>query len=135
MANEADVLNRDGDIHYFTVADGNALNKGTLMILSADPRTAAAHSADGQIPLGFSVEEKVANDGQIKLGVRTRGIVDAVCDGNVTLGDLLIPGAVANRLRSAPAASLSNAGLRSIAGRALETGSDGEKIAVLLMCG
>lgn len=131
MANEADVVNLDSDIHYFTVADGTAIQKGTIMVISADPRTIIAHSAANEIFVGVAVEDKVAGDGQTRIGVRTRGIFDMVASAAITLGRPVALSGTANQIRDA-GASLSLTDLNAVFGRCLETASASEKVNVIV---
>jgi hypothetical protein len=135
MANEATIVNGDNDIHYFNILN-QAIPKGTWMVLSADPRLATLHSSASQVPLGVAVEEVKAGDGQDKVAVRMRGIVDAVAVAAITLGDLVELSATANKVQriTASAATLSDADLMAILGRCLETASTDEKVNILLMC-
>ena len=128
MANEAVLVNLDNDVHYFTIVN-QAIPKGTLMVLSADPRTVTLHSALEQIPMGYTVEEVLAGDGQVRIGCRGRGIIDIIADGTITLGDLVEPGQARNDVRSLTrnlTLMVSQAGLRNMIGSCLETASDNE---------
>lgn len=91
MANEAviiELFNGGRPIRY-TVADGATIEKGTLMYLSADPRTIAASSGDGEIFVGVAAHEKVASDGATTLAVYTDGIFDLKDSGaGITLGNM-----------------------------------------------
>lgn len=135
------VLNNDSDIHYFTVNDNASIDKGSLIVLTSDPRTATAHSGlnRGEVPLGIAVMDKVSGDGSTTIAVRTRGIVDMVADGAITLGDLVAPGSAANDVTSIAGAdwgsgqSMSIGILRNVIGRCLETASDNEVVAIKLM--
>ena len=129
------LLDRDTDIRKCTVADGTAINKGTIIVLSSDPNTGKAHSAEDEIPLGILVEDKVANDGQTEVGIRVRGDVDVECDGAVTLGDWVKLGADANSVKVSSGDSLSGSDLGRLFGIALETGSDNEVIRVRMRLG
>ncbi len=99
MASEANVrVEKSDDVRWYTVADGTAIAKGSLLVMSSDPRTAVKHSAAGEYPLGFAVNEKEANDGQVKMGVQRAGVVDAVAKGAIILGYMVIPGSDANEV-------------------------------------
>ena len=133
MANEAviiELLGNGGDVVRFTVDNAVAVAKGTLMYLSADPRTTAATAADGNIFVGIASEEKVANDGKTDLGVYTHGIFDLVDSGaGMTLGDIAkINGA--NLLATADEAGAQ--GVKEEVGLVLETTDVGERVAVLI---
>lgn len=133
MANEAAMLNRDSDIHFFTITNQN-IPKGTLMVIS-DPRTVTIHSSAAQIAVGFTVEEVVSGTGQTRVAVRGRGIVDAIADGAITVGDLVTPGSATNDVRAIrTAGGVSSEELNRIIGVALETASDNEVIQILLRC-
>lgn len=141
MANEATVkLEATQDTKYgarrYKVADGTAIAKGTLMVLSAesagDNPTAIAHSASHEFPVGFALESKEANDGATSIAVQTTGIVDAVASGSVTFGHLVITSPDANQVLEMPSV-ISNGSLNALVGRCLETASDGEKVRVSLM--
>lgn len=135
MANEATFLNvSELDNRQVSWNDSSTVLKGTLVVLAIDPNKGDIHRAVDTIPLGFAVVEKKADDGQLTIPVKVRGDVDAVADGAITLGALVEPGAVANRVRAAPT-SLSGTGLRYILGRCLETASDAEVVRVRLMLG
>ena len=55
-----------------TVADGTAITKYTLMALTS-PNTAAASSADNDVPAGIAMESKVASDGTTEITVALDG--------------------------------------------------------------
>jgi len=131
MANEAviiELLGNGGDPVRYTVADGTGIEKGTLMYLSADPRTIAASSADGQCFVGVAASEKVASDGQTTLAVYTHGIFDLTDSGaGVTVGTRVkLNGA--NVVATADEAGAN--GETEVVGLALETASAAEVFAV-----
>ena len=132
MANEAVIieLNNNNPIR-FTVADGTGIEKGALLKLSADPRTAAAATEDA-VFAGIAATEKVASDGQVSLGLHVPGqgnIFDLTCcGGGVTLG-AMVKLSGANLICDASDADF-EAG--KVIGKALETGSDSEVVAVLV---
>jgi len=138
MASEAQFLNRsleELDVRQVTVADGTGIAKGALLILSSDPNTATAHSAQLQVPIGIATSEKVASDGATVLGAMVRGDVDMVAQAAITLGDLVMPGGVANQVIGIPTSTLSGTDLRFILGRCMETASAGERVRIRLMLG
>lgn len=57
----------------YTVADGTAIPKGTLLKLST-PMTAAAATADNDIPGGIAWEDKVASDGITEITAALDGV-------------------------------------------------------------
>ena len=133
MAAEAviiELLGNGGDVVRFTVDNAVAVPKGTLMYLSADPRTIAATAADGNIFVGVAAEEKVANDGKTSLGVYTHGIFDMKDSGaGMTLGDIAkINGA--NLIATADEAGAQ--GVKEEVGIVLETAAASEVVAVLI---
>ena|SRR3990167_1998092 len=135
MANEVGpefVVNQDYHTHYFTITN-KAIPLGTLMVLATDPRTATPHGgiiSTARIPLGPCVEEITTAEGQTRVGILGRGILDMVADGAITVGALVELGAVANTVRTVTTAS-TVATTNLIGGIALETASDTERIEVL----
>ena len=141
MANEAVWLEKPlggTNPYQFTVASGTAISKGTLMVLSSDPRTAIASSGFNQVFVGIANADKSASDGATRIGVDTEGIYDLtiVSAGNgstIALGDLVeLSGA--NLIRGIQFGGISGAmyvsGAKLAFGRALEIGSASEVIAV-----
>lgn len=121
----------------FTVANGTAISKGTLLVMSADPRTVIASSGVNQIFMGVANADKEANDGATRIGADTCGIFDmtvvAGTEGLPKIGELVeLSGA--NLIRSVQRRGISGAEFISGAtfafGRALETASASEVIAV-----
>lgn len=135
MANEATILNvNDLEYRQITVADGTAIAKGTLIVLTVDPNTGREHGGTiNEFPVGFAAVEKTANDGQTTIPVVVRGDIDAVADGTITLGRLVNVGAVANRVRMHELASIEK--LAHVVGRCMETASDAEKVRIRVMLG
>ena len=129
MANEAviiELLGNGGDPVRFTVADGATIEKGTLLKLT-DPRTAIASSADNDPFCGIAAAEKVASDGSVTLAAYTKGIFDLKDSGSgITVGATVNVGG-ANLVIASAAADLLTG---SVVGRALETASAAEVIAV-----
>lgn len=122
MANEAviiELLGNAGDPMQYTVADGVAITKGTLMKLSADPRTMAATSADGDHFVGILATDKVADDGQVMMTVYTHCVADLKDSGaGVTLGAIAKMNG-ANLVATADQAGIQ--GDNEVVGQALET--------------
>lgn len=142
MANEARVFAEGPDsavvVRQFTVADGTAVAKGALLIDGGATRTAVAHTAGSTLaPLGFATSSKVASDGRTEIGLQRTGVVDAVADGAIRTGDLLMPGdTTANRLQTAPSGLTSvYSGAHRILGRALENAADGGTFKAALTLG
>lgn len=134
MANEAviiELLGNGGDPVRYTVADGATIEKGTLLKI-ADPRTAAATSADDDPFAGIAASEKVASDGQVTLAAYTHGIFDLTNDAaaEILIGERVsIKGA--NVIAKVAAADL----LFANVGIALEAAAKSEVIAVLVGSG
>ena len=130
MANEAILRNKLGNVSFdWTVADGAGIEKGTIMKISADPRTAAAATADGDLFAGVAVREKIANDGRTRLALTRNGIFDMYVFGSATLGQpLKVSGA--NYVADADEAGA--IGASEVVGIALETGASGDTIQVLV---
>jgi len=132
MANEAvivELLGNRGEVLDFTIADAQAVAKGTLM-KTIDPRACSGASAavDNEVFAGIAASEKVASDGQTRLGLYTKGIFDLKVNSSVavTLGaHVCMSGA--NLIRDAVEAEIA-AG--AAVGIALETGSVDEVIQV-----
>lgn len=109
----------------FTVANGTAITKGTLLKIT-DPMTAAAQSAASDVIAGIAAADKIASDGVTKLGVYRAGIFKMYLSGAANVGEPLASDAVANYCKLAPAAT---SGARFL-GTTLETGGAGETILV-----
>ena len=132
MANEAVIIELLGDgcdpIRY-TVADGTAIPKGSVMQLSADRTALITAAADNPI-VGIAASEKVISDGSTTLAVYTNGIFDVVnATAAATLGAVQAPNGV-NTVTDADADDLIQ---NSTLGYALETGGTPETIAVRVL--
>lgn len=82
MANEAVIVELfDGGRPIdFTVPNGTAVAKGTVMVNSGARTVRAAQATDGTTNfMGIAAAEKVASDGQTNLALYTNGIFDIVC--------------------------------------------------------
>ena len=127
MANEAVLVFETDKPVPFTCANGATIEKGALLTL-IDPFTVAPSSADNQVFIGIAAEEKIANDGKVKIGVYMRGIFKLKVDAGdtTTVGQDCV-------LRAANAIGLYDTlddekGL--VVGMALETGAAGETVLV-----
>ncbi len=81
MANEAiivELLGNKGDPVRYTVADADAIPKGSVMELTT-PRTVVVCTAVDKPIVGIAASEKVANDGQTSIAVYTNGIFQLKC--------------------------------------------------------
>ena len=76
MANEAVNIEAPRIIKRRTVANANAIAKGTVLYFSSDPNTASATSAADQSFAGIAVEEKGAMDGITEIGAAMDGVWD-----------------------------------------------------------
>lgn len=94
MANEAVCVTTPTRFARYTVADGNAIAKGTVLALT-DPNTAAASSADNDVFAGIAWMEKVANDGttQIVAALDGEWLLTATAAGITVGNDVTIGGA------------------------------------------
>ena len=125
MANEATLIIRTEHPIPMTVADGAGIEKGCLLKLS-DPLTAAAHSGDEDVFAGIAASEKIANDGNTKLGVYRGGIFKMTASGSITVGQSVALSGTANKVKAADATCTGG----KIVGIALETAADGETFLV-----
>jgi len=103
-----------------TVADGTSVTKGSVMKLT-DPNTAIINSGDNDVCAGILLGEKIASNGQTKMGVYRGGQFRGTASGSVTVGDALSIDASVNHLKSATTGANVN-----IVGYALETATTGE---------
>lgn len=128
MANEAQPdVEAEGSFKYYTVADGTAIAKGSLMVVSVSAdRTISKHSAVDEYFAGVATHEKEANDGRVKMTVQRRGYAKLTAGGNVTQGDMLVLDGTANKVITA-GGNISHIGLLRIVGVALEDSTDGVK--------
>ncbi len=129
MANEAVLIYELEPPIPFTVADGVGIEKGTVCKMT-DPMTAAAATADNDVFAGITSEEKIASDGKTKLGLYMRGIFKMVITAanTTTVGQqVVIKGA--NTIGGYTTLD-SETGYK--VGKALETGTAGESVLVLV---
>lgn len=134
MANEAviiELLGNKGDPVRYTIADAAAVPKGSIMHLT-DPRTCVLAAGAGGVIAGIAAHEKVANDGTTTISVYTNGIFDLTCaaGGTATLGSCVRSAAADNTITVST--TLDQETGKAI-GRALETGSNNEVIAVRVL--
>ena len=128
MANEAVLIYETELPIPMTVANGAAIEKGTVMALT-DPMTVAASSADNDIFGGIAAEEKIASDGKTKIPCYFGGIfkmkvsatastvgLDQVIKGANTIGDY----------------TTLDGELGYVIGKAMETGANTETILVFV---
>ncbi len=131
MADEAVIIELHGDegnVHRYTIADGNVETKGAFMTLISD--NTVSGQVSGGLPQNFSgflVEDKVASDGATNVGVYTNGDFDLKCSGLVKLGESVIHSG-ANLISGAGAGAVNVSG--GIVGIARESGTPNETIRV-----
>ena len=89
MTNEAVCIEAPKIIKRYTVADGIAIPKGTLLRISGDNTAVASSGAD--VFAGISIEEKTANDGITEIGGAIDGTWDLHCNAGagITLGGIV----------------------------------------------
>ena len=124
-----ELLGNGGDPVRYIVDETVTIEKGTILKFSADPRTVAAATADGDLIAGIAAAEKVANDGATTLAVYTNGIFDLQCDtgGTAVLGEpVKVTGT--NLIDVADDATIQKA--EEVVGYALETGTNNKVIMV-----
>jgi len=95
--------NSAGDVMPFTVSSSVAIPKGTLMQLSASPRTIAASSTYGQVFVGVATAEKDSADTSTQLGVWTNGVFKMTASGSINDGDTVILSTAANTVEASNA--------------------------------
>lgn len=111
-----------------TCADGAGIEKGALLKLN-DDATVTTSAGDSDKIVGIAANEKIANDGNVMIGVYLRGVFIgyAGTDG-VTVGRAIRmdSGAAANEF------SVASANEEGIVGTAWATAADGERFKFLL---
>lgn len=86
MANELTLVYETSLPIPFICADGNGIEKGSLVKLT-DPNTVAITAGDNDIIAGVTAEEKIANDGKTKIPVYRTGVFKAIAGtAGVTVG-------------------------------------------------
>jgi hypothetical protein len=133
MANEAVIIEliNSGEAIQYTCLDAVGITKGTLLALD-DPRTVSGANIGNlnRAFAGIAAMDKVASDGSTTIGVYTKGVFDLYADGAVVVGTL-VGMSGANRVTPLTAA-ISGAYLGVVVGKALETATKDETIAVKL---
>lgn len=97
MATEAVLKWKMGTAIPFTVADGVAIAKGTLLKMT-DDMTAIAASGAGDMIAGIAAADKIASDGRTKLAVYIDGIFNMRADGTIATGNAVMSDGVANKV-------------------------------------
>ena len=134
MADEAvivELLGDGGDPVSYTVSDSVGIEKGATMKMT-DPRTAAQSDGAGDVIAGIAISEKIANDGNTKLGVYTNCIVDLKVESGKagTLGKFARTAATANQVEDMSTLDHENG---KALGKFLETGSASEVVQVRVL--
>lgn len=112
----------------FTVANTTGIEKGAILKMT-DPMTAALANGDIDIIAGIAASEKIASDGNTKLGVYRSGIFKVYISGNVTVGDAVTTGAGGGDSNDVITAGVN---AENLLGTALETGVTNETILIEL---
>ena len=136
MAAEARIttlFGNQGDPIEVIVATGTAIAKGTLMILSASPKTASASTGDGEFFIGILNEEKTATDGKTKVSVVTHCIAEMTAGTGATTFGQMQKLSGANLVIDADDDTTAN--MMENVGLSLETVADGARGAVLVNVG
>ena len=130
MANEAVCIEAPRIIKRYSVVNGTAIAKGTILKLSGADLYADASAADGDLFAGIAVEEKTASDTITNIGAAIDGVWDIKCNAGVgiTLGGICsLSGA--NLIKQAEAGDLLNG---AAFGKVLETAATNEVVRVRL---
>ena len=123
MTNEAVLMVETELPISMTVDNTVGIEKGDILQMT-DPLTASAQGGNNQIVAGIACGEKIANDGNTKLGVYRRGIFKVVASGTIALGDPVGTTAFVNEVASNRATTRLS-GSR-VLGYSLEAATDGE---------
>lgn len=123
MANEATLVFETSKPIPFTCADNTGIEKGALLIVS-DPFTVSITAADHDAVIGIAAEEKIANDGKVKIGVYMSGIFKGIAGTAGVTAGLAIDSDASTSAANKLADCAVNA--ENIVGRALETATAGE---------
>ena len=113
-----------------TCADGAGIEKGALLEIN-DDATVTTSNGDSDKCVGIAANEKIASDGNVKIGVYLRGIflgyagADGVTHGRAIRSDA---GAAANEF------SVASSNEEGIVGTAWATATDGQRFKFLLNC-
>ena len=125
MANEATIttlLGNQGDPVEYTVADGIAIPKGSLMVMDSSPQTAKISAADGDFFVGIAAVEKKISDGVVKMACITNCVAEIKYSGSGTLGQ---PQKISGVNTIADADEAGAIGSSEVVGMGLETATTG----------
>jgi hypothetical protein len=129
MANEATLVFETGRAIPFTVADGNAITKGSICKLT-DPFTASITSAANDLIAGIANGDKIASDGVTTLGMYREGIFRMYASGSISVGDPVVTTTPANYVKTALGVSGVSLSGSKIIGKALQTVTTGQQLLV-----
>ena len=129
MANEITILWQLEPSVPFTCADATGIEKGTLVKIT-DPFTVAATAADHDAVIGVTTEEKIANDGKVKVPVCMR----AICKGTAGTAGVTEGAAIDSDASTSAVNKLADAAVNAenIIGRSFETAAATETFLFLL---
>ena len=130
MANEVYIVENSGQAKGYTCADGIAIAKNTILEL-IDPRKVSANDGSGDVIAGISAMQKVASDGSTEISVWTDCIIDVIVASGASVAvGAYVSTSGANVIKTATEAEIA-AG--KALGKALEAGSDSERIEVRVL--
>lgn len=125
MANEAVCIETPTKFSRYTVADGTAIARGTLLKLT-DPNTAIATSGQDAFA-GIAWEAKTASDGITEIVAALNGVWDIKDAGAGFNAGAIVCTSGANIVRVATATELLNG---SVVGKSMETASAAEVVRI-----
>lgn len=129
MANEATLVTRTDLPVSMIIADGTAVLKGTVMLMS-DPNTCAPATGAADTVAGIMFAEKIASDGNTQAAIFKRGRFKMKLSGSCTVGDPVVTDTFLNHVKSGAALTAFALSRGRILGRFLETGATGETVLV-----
>lgn len=127
MADEATLVIELAPPIPFTVANATGIEKGCVLKLT-DDMTAIANDTEGAPVAGIAASEKIASDGNTKLGVYRAGIFKMTASGSISAGDPVTPTSSAAPNRVIKAATNEE----DILGTAMGDATDGQTFLVEL---
>lgn len=130
MANEAEIVENSGRAQGFTCAAGITIAKGTILEL-VDPRIVSANDGSGDVIAGIAAMEKDGTDSSTEISAWTDCIADLVVASGASVAvGAYVSTSGANVIKTATEAEI--AAGKAI-GKALEAGSDSERIEVRVL--
>ena len=131
----------DATVLDFTVADGTAISKGSLMFLSGTrtainlgPATGGVDGLGNNAFVGILESDKEANDGQTEMGCIQEGIFDVSCAlGNPPGEGQMVSVSGADTVRLMPIGIQTSGG--SIVGQSLETATGNTQVEIRITPG